>query len=239
MDLPADVLIQDTVMLLNQIVMTRELQDVPALLVGHSMGGAIAAKVAATHAIASLQGVLVVDVVEGTALSSLHHMRRILEDRPTKFPSPERAVQWAVSHQQPKSMESARLSIPDQLQRAPVPTSASAPDSTHDNGGGAAASNASESHPSGPWIWRTNLLATEPSWRGWFEGLTAAFLHCGMAKGLIVAGQDRLDKDMMIAQMQGKFQHILFPHVGHCMHEDAPETMAKTLLEFAKHYQLL
>jgi pimeloyl-ACP methyl ester carboxylesterase len=41
---------------------------VPTLLVGHSMGGALAVRAAATKAIAGLDGVVVIDVVEGTAM---------------------------------------------------------------------------------------------------------------------------------------------------------------------------
>jgi hypothetical protein len=41
---------------------------VPTLLVGHSMGGALAVRAAASKAISGLEGVVVIDVVEGTAL---------------------------------------------------------------------------------------------------------------------------------------------------------------------------
>lgn len=37
------------------------------MLIGHSMGGAIAVRAAATGRMASLEGVVVIDVVEGTA----------------------------------------------------------------------------------------------------------------------------------------------------------------------------
>jgi pimeloyl-ACP methyl ester carboxylesterase len=43
-------------------------ERVPTLLVGHSMGGALAVWAAATKEIAGLDGVVVIDVVEGTAL---------------------------------------------------------------------------------------------------------------------------------------------------------------------------
>lgn len=69
------------------------------------MGGAIAAKVASSNKISNLvgntsnffskvKGVVVIDVVEGTALAALPHMRSILESRPTKFPSIESAIEW-------------------------------------------------------------------------------------------------------------------------------------------------
>lgn len=43
-------------------------ERVPTLLVGHSMGGALAVWAAATKQISGLDGVVVIDVVEGTAL---------------------------------------------------------------------------------------------------------------------------------------------------------------------------
>lgn len=42
----------------------------PTLLVGHSMGGALAVWAAASKQIAGLDGVVVIDVVEGTALGA-------------------------------------------------------------------------------------------------------------------------------------------------------------------------
>lgn len=41
---------------------------VPTLLVGHSMGGALAVWSGATKQISGLEGVVVIDVVEGTAI---------------------------------------------------------------------------------------------------------------------------------------------------------------------------
>lgn len=46
----------------------------PTILVGHSMGGAIAVRAAATKQIGSLEGVIVIDVVEGTALGNTNHL---------------------------------------------------------------------------------------------------------------------------------------------------------------------
>ena len=38
---------------------------------------------------------------------------------------------------------------------------------------------------------------------GWYAGLSAKFLSVPAAKLLILAGPDRLDKPLMIGQMQG------------------------------------
>lgn len=55
---------------------------------------------------------------------------------------------------------------------------------------------------------------------GWFEDLSKMFLSSKAVKMLILAGTDRLDKELTIAQMQGKFQLTMFPSVGHTIQED-------------------
>lgn len=69
-------------------------ERVPVVVVGHSMGGAVAVRAAASKAIEGLQGVVVIDVVEGTALGALWWLgvvRRRPEQgqhvQPTLFPS--------------------------------------------------------------------------------------------------------------------------------------------------------
>jgi protein phosphatase methylesterase 1 len=67
--------------------------ETPAMiLVGHSMGGAVAVRVAAKRALPTLAGLVVVDVVEGTAMASLVHMQYILTHQQLHFPSVEKVV---------------------------------------------------------------------------------------------------------------------------------------------------
>jgi len=54
---------------------------------------------------------------------------------------------------------------------------------------------------------------------GWFKGLSSTFLATRAARLLVLAGTDRLDKELMIGQMQGKFQQSVVPGVGHMLHE--------------------
>lgn len=49
----------------------------------------------------NLQGLVVIDVVEGTALPSLPHMVTVLSQRPQSFPSPQAAVHWARKSGEP------------------------------------------------------------------------------------------------------------------------------------------
>lgn len=100
-------------------------------------------------------------------------------------------------------------------------------------------------------MWRTDLSATEHYWENWFTGLSKKFLEAKGGKLLILAGTDRLDKELMIGQMQGqspvssrfrialtgrpssgKYQLQVFPDAGHFIHEDQPARTAMVLADF-------
>lgn len=67
---------------------------------------------------------------------------------------------------------------------------------------------------------------------GWFKGLSQNFLQVRTARLLVLAGADRLDRDLMIGQMQGKFQLEVIAGVGHHLQEDDPTRLAELLVEF-------
>ena len=69
------------------------------------------------------------------------------------------------------------------------------------------------------YTWRIPLRTTAQYWEGWFKGLSSRFLTVRAARLLVLAGTDRLDKELMIGQMQGKFQMEVVPDVGHMLHE--------------------
>ncbi len=48
-------------------------------------------------AIPSLEGVVVIDVVEGTAISSLPFMESVLRGRPLRFETLRQAADWALA----------------------------------------------------------------------------------------------------------------------------------------------
>ncbi|CAG2066256.1 unnamed protein product, partial [Timema podura] len=66
----------------------------PIILIGHSMGGAIAVHTACANSVPSLIGLAVIDVVEGTAIDALNSMQSFLRSRPTHFKSLEHAIEW-------------------------------------------------------------------------------------------------------------------------------------------------
>ncbi|KAG2566431.1 hypothetical protein PVAP13_7NG192500 [Panicum virgatum] len=136
------------------------------ILVGHSMGGSVAVHVAARREIRNLHGLVVIDVVEGTAMASLVHMQKILSNRAQHFPSIEKAIEWSVKGGPLRNIESARVSIPSTLKY-------------------------DESREC--YMYRTPLEQTEKYWKGWYEGLSDKFLSCPVQKILLLAGTDRLD----------------------------------------------
>ncbi|KAM0790177.1 hypothetical protein ACM66B_005496 [Microbotryomycetes sp. NB124-2] len=179
------------------------------VLVGHSMGGAVVAEACprVQAEVGPVTGVVVVDVVEGTAMEALSGMMGVIESQPKSFTSVENAIQWHVNSKTIRNRDSARVSVPPLVRK----TQSSASDQVE---------------------WRANLSATAPFWRGWFEGLSSKFLSARTARLLLLAGRDTLDKELMIGQMQGKFQLEVLPEVGHCVQEDAPEKTADLLLKF-------
>ncbi|XP_050517786.1 protein phosphatase methylesterase 1-like [Diabrotica virgifera virgifera] len=87
----------------------------PIILLGHSMGGAIA--VEAAYHIEAVVGLCVIDVVEGTALDALSSMQSIIRGRPTQFKSLQHAIQWYYKRGKTHNIEAARVSMPGQLVR--------------------------------------------------------------------------------------------------------------------------
>lgn len=89
-----------------------------------------------------------------------------------------------------------------------------------------------EKTPKGYYKWITPLEKSEPFWRGWYEGLSEMFLSVSAAKLLILGGTDRLDKPLTIGEIQGKFQLLVMQGVGHCIQEDAPSELSRTIYEY-------
>lgn len=84
----------------------------PTILIGHSMGGAVAAHVKLPH---DIRGLIIMDVVEGTAMASLPHMSSVLARRPPAFATLEDSIAWALASGTSKNPEAARISIPAML----------------------------------------------------------------------------------------------------------------------------
>ena len=254
--------------------------DLGVVIMGHSMGGALAAMVAemmeGLEKGPRLLGLVVEDVVEGTAMEALAGMHTVLQNRPKQFQGLEQAVEWAVRSGQVRNVESARVSVPGQVitetgelvarliedsREEEVEESSQGPSKREklDNSDSIKEEEEEEGTesiddfkmPKAPEVkpavdrtppetftgsqvlrWRIDLTRTEPHWSGWFQGLSQRFLSAPGARLLLLAGVDRLDKDLTVGQMQGKFQMQVLPQVGHTVHEDSPDRVAEVLAGF-------
>lgn len=332
-NLSVDTLARDVIKIIFAMYPT---EAPPIILVGHSMGGAVAVHVACKRTIPSLAGLVVIDVVEGSALSSLQGMTTFLNSRPRSFCSLSSAIEWSVRTAQIRNLNSARVSFPGQLKRIGTDQTATSeldqgfalisntghstikpainsrcagqlppepivedPNETIECGliddhkpeipsvldqsaGGViqlnhnsailpsdqsdliiarslppvcsstklnvsnlhvsnsevsqarnqAASLYASKRTDSVYTWRIDLIKTQPFWQEWFSGLSKLFLSIPEPKLLLLADVDRMDKDLTIGQMQGKFQLHVFPRTGHAVHEDAPEKVAECLARF-------
>jgi len=147
----------------------------------------------------------VLDVVEGSAMDALSSMDTYLSTRPKSFPSLASGIEWHLKSRTIRNTTSARVSVPSLLV---------------------------ESKSKDLWTWRTDLGATKPFWEDWFVGLSKKFLESRGGKLLLLAGTDRLDKELMIGQMQGKYQLQVFPDSGHFIQEDQPAKTAHVVADF-------
>lgn len=184
-------------------------------LLGHSLGGSVLTSylVANPDNAYKFKGLIVLDIVEETAIKALSAMPQFVRKRPTTFGDYQEAIDWHIKESHLlHSEESALVSVPDLLRECP-------------NG----------------LIWKTNLQETEPFWETWFIGLSANFIYCGkpqrIAKLLVLSGHETLDTNLIIGQMQGKYQLIVFnntQNTGHFIQEDIPTQISISLVDFVR-----
>lgn len=201
-DFSMSTMVEDTQFVLSTFISKH--QPSSLFLLGHSLGGSIFAKYVNEHPDDKIKGLILLDIVEETAVQSLNAMPQFIERRPKSFDSVFRAILWHMNFLL-FNEQSAELSIPDLFNK----------DLT----------------------WKTDLSITQPYWDSWFTGLSENFLNFKGAKLLILSTHETLDKKLMIGQMQGKYQLVVFKNnekSGHFVHEDLPNHVAVCLTDYIK-----
>ncbi|KAJ8798281.1 hypothetical protein J1605_001406 [Eschrichtius robustus] len=199
----------------------------PIMLIGHSMGGAIAVHTASSNLVPSLLGLCMIDVVEGTAMDALNSMQNFLRGRPKTFKSLENAVEWSVKSGQIRNLESARVSMVGQVKQCEGITS---PEGSKSIVEGIIEEEEEDEEGSESVNKRKKEddMEVGEGLYSWKDGVGNGSKVCKVRKG----GVDRLDKDLTIGQMQGKFQMQVLPQCGHAVHEDAPDKVAEAVATF-------
>jgi protein phosphatase methylesterase 1 len=184
-------------------------------LLGHSFGGVIAVTLAAEWAkypLPELGGVIVEDFIEAAALASLDHTTSVLKSLPRSFPSLESVINYQLSSGNLEDRTAARLTMPPCL---------------------------TFSDEGVTWRAQEFLDRCPPLLVDWFSSTTAKFLSLGPPKALFVCDVERvsLDKNLFMAQMQGRLQVTGIQTVCHTMHESAPQAVATAVLSFMQRWR--
>ena len=188
----------------------------PVLLVGHSLGGSIVARLLhqlelespADHAL-HIKGVVLIEASEGLAIRHFPDMVAFLDTRPKTFANLELAVQWAVEHNQVYNAQSARISVPPQLVEV-LDTDGQNP----------------------MFCWKLDLLQQRKHWSGWFKGLCKTILQLKTPVLALTAGEGRLDKELLFAAQSKQIQVAVIRNTGHSIMEDDPKRVCDLVLEF-------
>lgn len=143
-------------------------------------------------------------------MNSLSRMPEIIKDIPKSFKSPEIALKWTLSsshsHHNAQAASKQLEGIQDSL-----------------------SSQLKINNETGYYEWITDLSSMAPFWDSWFTGLTKNFLNFSGSRLLVLADTDYMDKEMIVAQMQGKFQLAVVRESGHAIQEDRPEELAEII----------
>ncbi|KAI5959987.1 PPE1 [Candida theae] len=109
-DFSLDTLVEDFHFVLEEFVSKHH--PLGIFLLGHSLGGAIFAKYVHKYTSDLVRGLILLDIVEETAVTSLNVMPFFLEKLPKSFPSISEAINWHMNSLL-FNQQSARLSVPD------------------------------------------------------------------------------------------------------------------------------
>lgn len=187
----------------------------PVFLVGHSLGGAVMTEFVSKciETPLNIKGLIVIDIVEETAVRALASLPLFLLRRPSSFSSYREAIKWHLSSRVLRNENSAKFTVCDLLN-----------ESDH------------------RLQWKCDLSKVITFGNTWFKGFSQKFVECRfrrlqISKLLLLSSNETLDKDLMIGQMQGKYQLIVFQNnssAGHFLQEDIPKQCALSIMDFIR-----
>lgn len=189
-------------------------------LVGHSLGGAVLCNFLSLRFDAfkflNLGGFVVIDIVEEMAVRALMSTEAFFQRMPNSFGSYSEVVQWHMDSRLLYNYDSAKVSVCHLVER----------------------------NAKGRLVWKCDLPKLPLFWGTWFSNMSKKFIEStngSISKLLLLSTNDTLDKDLMIGQMQGKYQLVVFnnaSHVGHFLHEDIPRQLMMSILDFVRRIEL-
>ena len=189
------------------------------IILGHSLGGAVAVKTC-SHIFKvrfnedlynKIQGIIVVDVIEGSAMESLPFMKSVVENRKNEFNSINEAITYMASTQI-NNLQSCRISIPPLLKQI------------------------KNKKGKKLFTWKTDLLATEKFWEDWYKDLNKEFLSIKTPKALILSDTNELDG--ILSGLQGEYKLGIIKGTGHFIMEDDPVGMMEQINEFCQVFRI-
>ena len=163
------------------------------------MGGAIAAAYCHLEDTYKLSGLILFDIVEGSAINSLSSMNLVIQRRPKRFESIEDAVQWRYLLSVPVEDVVVWIQIWSKILKVPVYPCL-------------IKSFSRMTRMCGKSIWRRRSLIGKVFsfvslyFVGWYKGMDNLFLTAPGYKLLALAKRDTLDTPMIIAHMQGIYR---------------------------------
>ncbi len=191
------------------------------IVLGHSLGGAVAVKTCVNifktefnqDLYKKIQGLIVIDVIEGSALEALPYMKSVIENKQKEFNNINDAISYMASTQI-RNLESCRISIPPLLKQV------------------------KNSKGKKVFTWKTDLFKTEKFWEDWYKDLSKQFLGIKVPKALILTDTNELDTPLTVGHMQGKFKLVVIKGTGHFVMEDDPAAVMEQINVFCQVFRI-
>ncbi len=191
------------------------------IILGHSLGGAVAVKTCVNifktefnqYLYKKIQGLIVIDVIEGSALEALPYMKSVIENKQKEFNNINDAISYMASTQI-RNLESCRISIPPLLKQV------------------------KNAKGKKVFTWKTDLFKTEKFWEDWYKDLSKQFLGIKVPKALILTDTNELDTPLTVGHMQGKFKLVVIKGTGHFVMEDDPAAVMEQINVFCQVFRI-